>query len=206
MLKADNTKIQNSYSKAARGFDWAEGYMLNVFGLKKLRKNMFSQLRGRVLEVGAGTGLGFSVMPKDTHLIALDLTRPMLDIAQPRAKKYGVKLVQGDVLALPFAENSFDGVIDTLCLCTYPNPLKALQEMARVLKPEGRIVLIEHGLARPKWLQKFQHKHAEKHFQDLCCRWDMNMDDLIAQSGLTIITSRRTFFGAIYTYTLKKNP
>lgn len=202
MLKADNRTIQKSYTKAARSFDWAEGYMLNVFGLQKLRRRMFAGLKGDVLEVGAGTGLGFSAMPAGVNLVGLDLTASMLDIARTRASKYGATLVQGDALRLPFADNSFDGVVDALCLCTYPDPQQALTEMARVLKPDGRIVLIEHGLARPDWLQKFQHWRAESHFKTFCCRWDMNMDDVVAASGLKVLKSRRTFLGAIYLYEL----
>lgn len=204
MLKATNATIQEKYAGFACSFDWAEGFMLNVFGLKRLRKKMFAQLKGDVLEVGAGTGLGFTAMPPGTNLTALDLTRPMLDIARPRARKHNVKLVQGDVQALPFADGKFDGVIDTLCLCTYPDPHRALAEMARVLKPDGKIVLIEHGLARPGWLQKFQHWRAESHFRSLCCRWDMPMEEVIEKSGLPVLNSRRTFLGAIYLYTLKK--
>ena len=202
MLKADNKTIQNTYTKAAKSFDWAEGYMMNVLGLGRLRRKVYAPLRGDVLEVGAGTGLSFKYYPPQASVTALDLTGPMLDIAAFRAPKYGARLVQGDALALPFPDNSFDSATDSLCLCTYPDPGQALAEMARVVKPGGRIVLIEHGLARPRLLRWLQHKGVRRHFKTFCCRWDMDMDQLIAQSGLKVNFSRRTLFGAVYIYEL----
>ena len=203
MLKADNKTIQNTYTKSAKSFDWVEGYMMNVLGLGRLRRKMFAPLRGEVLEVGAGTGLSFKYYPPQASVTALDLTGSMLDIAATRARKYNARLVQGDALALPFTDNSFDGAVDTLCLCTYPDPQKALREMARVVKPGGKIVLIEHGLARPRFLRWLQRKGAHRHFKALCCRWDMDMDAVVDKSGLKIAFRKRTFFGAVYTYTLQ---
>lgn len=204
-MKAENKTIQKCYGNIAPEYDWAEGYMLNAIGLQRWRKTLLSGLEGHVLEVGAGTGLSFRAYPKGVQLTAIDLTPAMLKIAHKRAVKIGANIACADTLNLPFADNTFDAVVDCLCLCTYQNPQQALAEMRRVLKPHGQLVLLEHGLAHAKWLQKFQHKYAEKHFKSMCCRWHLDMQRVVAAAdGFEITTQQRRLWGLVYLFKLTK--
>ncbi|WP_410616639.1 class I SAM-dependent methyltransferase [Amycolatopsis sp. lyj-109] len=101
---------------------------------------------GEVLEVAAGTGLNFPHYPAEVTLTGLDLSEGMLAIARDRARGLGrpVTLREGDAHRLPFAEASFDTVLCTFGLCAIPDPAAAVGEMVRVLRPGGRLILVDH--------------------------------------------------------------
>jgi len=119
-----------------------------------------SRTAGEVLEVAVGTGLNFPHYPAGVTLTGVDLSDRMLDLARERAAHLGrqVTLRQGDAQALPFGDASFDTAVCTLGLCAIPDPQAALDEMLRVLRPGGRLVLLDHvaGSAWPvragQWL------------------------------------------------------
>jgi ubiquinone/menaquinone biosynthesis C-methylase UbiE len=105
-----------------------------------------SQASGDVLEVAVGTGLNLGKYPHDVKLTGIDLSEEMLGIARSRAQELGrsVDLQQGDAHALPFADDAFDTVVCTFGLCAIPNLEAALDEMARVLRPGGKLILVDH--------------------------------------------------------------
>ncbi|MBI2855069.1 MAG: class I SAM-dependent methyltransferase [Chloroflexi bacterium] len=100
----------------------------------------------RVLEVGVGTGRSFQYYPPGSDMTAIDLSAKMLSKAKQNAKRAGVSvdLRQMDVQDLGFPENSFDNVVAACTFCSVPDPVQGLQEVRRVLKPEGKAVLLEH--------------------------------------------------------------
>lgn len=101
---------------------------------------------GEVLEVAVGTGLNLPLYPEDVTLTGIDLSDGMLTIARGRAERLGhpVTLRRADAHDLPFDADSFDTVVCTLGLCAIPDDGKALREMARVLRPGGRLILLDH--------------------------------------------------------------
>ncbi|WP_340681827.1 class I SAM-dependent methyltransferase [Amycolatopsis coloradensis] len=104
------------------------------------------QATGEVLEVAVGTGLNLPLYPEDVTLTGIDLSDGMLTIARGRAERLGhpVTLRRADAHDLPFDADSFDTVVCTLGLCAIPDDGKALREMARVLRPGGRLILLDH--------------------------------------------------------------
>ena len=114
------------------------------------------QGRGRVLLSGAGTGLDFPFLPPHHDYTALDLTGVMLARARPRVCNLQMQMVQGDSMALPFAPHSFDYVVLHLIVAVVPQPQHCLAEAARVLKPGGRILLLDKFLRRGEraWLRR----------------------------------------------------
>jgi ubiquinone/menaquinone biosynthesis C-methylase UbiE len=105
-----------------------------------------SRARGRVLEVAVGTGRNFAHYPPDVHVTGIELSPAMLDIARRRAADLGIDadLREGDAQQLAFEDDSFDTVVCTLSLCTLPDPAMAITEMKRVLRPGGRLLLLDH--------------------------------------------------------------
>jgi ubiquinone/menaquinone biosynthesis C-methylase UbiE len=105
-----------------------------------------SQANGDVLEVAVGTGLNFPTYPPHVRLTGIDISEEMLAIARRRASELGreVELRQGDAHALPLSDATFDTVVCTFGLCAIPDIDAALDEMTRVLKPEGKLILVDH--------------------------------------------------------------
>jgi ubiquinone/menaquinone biosynthesis C-methylase UbiE len=117
------------------------------------REWVCSQARGEVIDIGVGTGRNLEHYPKGIRLTGIDISAPMLDIARHRASRLGreVDLREGDAQALEFANANFDSVVFTLSLCSIPDDGKAISEANRVLRPGGRLLLLEH-VASPRWL------------------------------------------------------
>lgn len=126
---------------------------LERFGLTRWRKEALSLLPAdsRILEIGAGTGLNFAHYPQGTCGVASELSFKMIEIARKKKEKpSGVQFVQSSAENIPFADNSFDAAFATLVLCSVALPQDALAEMKRVVRSEGKIVLLDH--VRPKGL------------------------------------------------------
>ena len=104
-----------------------------------------------ILELGAGTGANFSFYPDFKHAVSSELSIKMLAIAKTKAGSN--VLVQADAQNLPFAANLFDAAFATLVFCSIPKPERAFAELRRVIKPGGKIVLLEH--VRPPGLLGF---------------------------------------------------
>ncbi|HCT77492.1 MAG TPA: SAM-dependent methyltransferase [Micromonosporaceae bacterium] len=119
------------------------------------REWICSRAAGNTLEVAIGTGRNLSFYPEGVQVTGIELSPAMLDIARRRAEELGVEaeLREGDAENLPFADASFDTVVCALSLCTIPNHRKAISEMARVLKPGGKLLLLDHIGSRwwPIW-------------------------------------------------------
>jgi ubiquinone/menaquinone biosynthesis C-methylase UbiE len=136
---------QKVWDKRAPSYDrWMHFMDKLLFG--DGRAWVCSQARGDVLEVGVGTGRNLPFYPDDLRLTGIDLSERMLAVARRRARELGrvVDLRQGDAQALSFPDASFDAVIYALSLCSIPDDRKAVAEMKRVLRPEGRLLLLDH--------------------------------------------------------------
>jgi len=110
------------------------------------RRWVCSRTHGEVLEVAIGTGLNLAFYPDGVRLSGVDLSPAMLGIARQRARELGIEvdLREGDAQGLPFPDESFDTVVCTLSLCNIPDDRKAVAEMKRVLRPGGRLLLLDH--------------------------------------------------------------
>ena len=111
------------------------------------RQQLWSLVEGpTVLEVGVGTGKNIPFYPPDVHITAIDLTPGMLAKAKARAASLNasVFLQLGDVQALDFADNTFHQAVATFVFCSVPDPVLGLRELLRVVKPNGRLLLLEH--------------------------------------------------------------
>ncbi len=110
-----------------------------------------ARVEGHVLEVAVGTGRNFDCYPPTVSITGVELSPAMLAIAKQHAVDLGldVDLCQADAQALPLDDGSFDTVVCTLSLCSIPDPAAAIAEMKRVLRPGGRLLLLDH--IRSSW-------------------------------------------------------
>jgi ubiquinone/menaquinone biosynthesis C-methylase UbiE len=140
--------LETSYRFIAPFYDT----FLDIGAAAGIRRRSLAQLpqqgEARVLIGGAGTGLDFPFLPPCHDYTALDLTGAMLERARPRARGLRMRMVRGDSMALPFAARSFDYVVLHLILAVVPQPRRCLAEAARVLRPSGRILLLDKFLRR----------------------------------------------------------
>jgi SAM-dependent methyltransferase len=103
---------------------------------------------GVVLEVGVGSGLNLPIYSREVRkLYALDPSEALLRKARAQAARaaFSVEFLCQPAEVIPLADGSVDAVVTTWTLCTIPDPVAALQEMRRVLRPEGRLIFVEHG-------------------------------------------------------------
>jgi ubiquinone/menaquinone biosynthesis C-methylase UbiE len=126
------------YDRQMRFFEWL------LFG--NGREWVCSQAEGEVLEIAVGTGRNLPYYPDGVRLSGVELSPAMLEIARTRARELGreIDLRVGDAQALEFPDESFDSVVCTLSLCTIPDDRAAVAEVRRVLRPGGRLLLLEH--------------------------------------------------------------
>jgi ubiquinone/menaquinone biosynthesis C-methylase UbiE len=134
-----------TYDRLASGYDRAIGPLERRL-LARLRAETFGALpaRGRLLEVGAGTGLNFPYYPSSVSGVATELSREMIRLAQSKSRPSDVHLVQNSAEQLPFPDASFDAACAALVFCSVVSPAAAFAELRRVVKPGGTIALLEH--------------------------------------------------------------
>lgn len=150
--------------------NWYERHLLPYLldfacGLRPVwrqRHKLIPLAKGRVLEIGIGTGLNLEHYDRTQveTLVGLDPGVEMHRLARKRALKSGisVELVGLSAERIPFDAETFDTVLVTYSLCTIPDPAAALKEMRRVLKPGGQLIFCEHGLAPEPSVQAWQHR------------------------------------------------
>ncbi len=151
MVVTDN-KTRQRYDRLAPFYDALEGVLEGLF-FKKWRQTLWRQAKGPdILEVGVGTGKNFPYYPQNARMTAIDFSPKMLERAERKKRRKGipVDLDLQDVESLPYADNSFDTVVATFVFCSVPHPQKGLQELYRVCKPGGQVLLLEHVLSSNK--------------------------------------------------------
>lgn len=200
MSRLSKEVLQQKYDKAAHWYDRAET-LLDWLGVGRLRRELLQKVSGDVLEVAVGTGKNLPHYPGGCDITAIDLSPEMLTVAHKRADRLDLDVTFRvmDAEALDFPDGSFDTVVSTLSTCTFPDPVKALREMARVCRPGGKILLLEHGRSSHPRLARFQDRRAEAFAKPLGCHWNREPLELVAHAGLTTVTARRTFFGVLHT-------
>ena len=155
-MQTDSEKTKHRYDRLAPYFDALEGFLEGLF-FSEWRKTLWNKVQGEhILEVGVGTGKNFPYYPADTRITALDFSEKMLERAKAKQQRsnIAVELELMDVQSLCYADNSFDTVIATFVFCSVPQPVKGLQELYRVCKPGGQVLLLEHVLSSKPMMAK----------------------------------------------------
>jgi ubiquinone/menaquinone biosynthesis C-methylase UbiE len=156
-------------------------------GMADLRRDVLSAARGRVLEIGAGTGLNLEHYPAGVEeLVLTEPEEPMAARLEKRAA--GARVVRASADALPFPDESFDTVVSTLVLCTVDDVEATLAEVRRVLAPEGQLLVIEHvradeGTRLARW-----HDRVERPWHALACGCHTNRRtvELLERAGFDV--------------------
>jgi methyltransferase OMS1 len=216
-----NPARNQQYQKIADFYDDRIGRDEFFMGINLLRRSLlYWHCTGTVLEVGAGTGRNLKYYVKSAtvdRVVLMDQSDQMLAQAKQKiadlgnnetalAQKLKFACVEGDATHTNLPDNSFDTVVDTFGLCSYNDPVAVLQEMARVCKPTGKILLLEHGKSDTwEWMTKHLDQTAETHAQNWGCVWNRDMDNLLKQSGLQVERRQTWHFGTTYYLVCRPN-
>ncbi|MFV0279375.1 MAG: class I SAM-dependent methyltransferase [Rhodoblastus sp.] len=142
----DNANVEEAYARWAPVYDLVFAAIMRPG--RKAAAAAASRENGRVLDVGVGTGLELPMFSRQTRLVGVDLSAPMLKRARERVAKAGLANVEGlirmDAMNLAFPDASFDCTVAPYVLTVVPDPRATLDELARVTKPGGEIVLVNH--------------------------------------------------------------
>jgi ubiquinone/menaquinone biosynthesis C-methylase UbiE len=155
--------------------------------LQPYRERVISTATGRVLEVGIGSGLNLALYPQEVReIVGLEPAHRLIGMARQTAERAGMKvpLIEGSAESIPLDRNSIDTVVTTWTLCTIPDPVGALMEMRRVLRPGGQLLFVEHGLAPEEKIRRWQRRldPVWKRFAG-GCHLDRPIRELIEKAG-----------------------
>jgi ubiquinone/menaquinone biosynthesis C-methylase UbiE len=158
--------------------------------LDDYRQRTIETARGLVLEVGVGSGLNLPLYGSAvTRVVGLDPSPELLRLASNRTADavVAVSLLRGSAEHVPFRDAVFDAIVITWTLCSIPNPIAALTEMRRVLRPGGRLIFVEHGLSPEIRTARWQHR-LTPYWRRISggCHLDRKMDELIRSAGFEI--------------------
>ncbi|MDX6626532.1 MAG: hypothetical protein QOE56_1521 [Solirubrobacterales bacterium] len=149
-------------------------------GLRRMRAELLAGARGRVLEIGAGTGINLDLYPDAVEELVLVEPDPHMARrlrTKVAASARGAEIVEAPAERLPYGDGSFETAVATLVFCTIPEPSAALAELARVLKPGGRLLFVEHVRSRHPGLASWQDR-LEKPWRFLADGCHCNRDTL----------------------------
>jgi ubiquinone/menaquinone biosynthesis C-methylase UbiE len=131
-------------------------------GMREIRREALSAARGRTIDIGAGTGINIGLYPEGlTELVLAEPDEHMLKRLRPKLADGGARaaeVVQAPADRMPFPDDTFDTAVFTLVLCTVPDPAAALQEAARVLRPGGQLLFVEHVRAQSPGVARWQDR------------------------------------------------
>ncbi|PRT54725.1 Methyltransferase OMS1, mitochondrial [Wickerhamiella sorbophila] len=202
------------YNRLAREYDdkiWLEEITSYIW---YMRRKLMKYVKGDALEVSCGTGRNLKYLnPKKVSSITfLDSSLPMLEVTQEKfAQKFAnfenVQFVQGraenlvDLTAK--SHQKFDTVYESFGLCSHEDPNKALDNMKKLVRPGGRIVLLEHGRGYFESMNERMDRQAASRAEEWGCRWNLDIGKIVADSGLEVEKETRFHFGTIFFYVLK---
>lgn len=186
--ESETERIRRIYDERAASYDRSLG-VVERLAVGPLRRQFGALLRGETLEVGVGTGLNLPFYGPDvTRAVGVELSEEMLARARERAAvlPFPATFVQADATALPFPDAAFDTVAISLALCTIPDPAQALREAARVCRPDGRVVLLEHVIAPARPLALAQRVLSPLNERAIGCHLDRDTFGLARSLGFSV--------------------
>lgn len=184
-----------------RIFPWLNDALTKNPELLRMREEALAQARGRVVEIGFGTGANLPYYPSAVDVVfGVEPNDGMARRAAQRiaASRVSVQVVGATAERLPFPAGSFDTAVSTLTLCSVSDPATALQELRRVLRRDGRLIVIEHGLAPEPGVAKWQNR-LNRIENVLACGCNLNrpIAELLERAGFRFDTHRARFVPGI---------
>ena len=195
------------FQKVAGCYDDCIGRDELFMGINLLRRALiYFHASGTVLEVGAGTSRNLPFYRKAVDRVILtdasdqmlEETRKKIQALRPNDRRR-FAVMAADAAKLDLPDDAFDTVVDTFGLCSYDDPVVVLRELSRVCKPNGKILLLEHGRSKTwDFVTNHLDKYAEQHAANWGCVWNRDLDHIIDTAGVGVEILHRWHFGTTY--------
>ncbi|HIH75148.1 MAG TPA: methyltransferase domain-containing protein [Methanosarcina sp.] len=195
--------VVSKYNRISLIYDFIEA-PIEIFLYRKWREEALSSLKGRVLEVGVGTGRNLEYYPAGARVNGIDNSEGMLAKAREKAEsirdkgRKNVTLLLMDAENMEFPDNTFDYVVTTFVLCSIPDPVKALKEMRRVLKPSGELIALEHMRSKNPFIARIEDLINPIMFFFIGDDMTRNTVENIKKAGFTIIEEKNLAFKDVF--------
>eukprot|EP00929_Paragymnodinium_shiwhaense_P073139 TRINITY_DN37182_c0_g1_i1.p1 TRINITY_DN37182_c0_g1~~TRINITY_DN37182_c0_g1_i1.p1 ORF type:complete len:372 (-),score=95.01 TRINITY_DN37182_c0_g1_i1:470-1519(-) len=181
-----------------------------TMGLGWWRSSMVQHARGHVLEFAIGTGRNFRYYDasKVQSITGVDWSSGMLAVADTKREELQdipLELRLNKSKQLEFEDCTFDTVVDTFGICSFECPVATLQELRRVVKPDGQVLLLEHGASSWDFVQGLLDRTADGHAEKWGCYPNRDIIGLVNKAGLHIESTERTHFGTTYKLICKRD-
>jgi len=195
----ENAFVEAVYDKVSIVYDLTYGPTLHPGRLQAIER-MGIKAGDRVLEVGVGTGINLSLYPREATVTGIDFTASMLEKARERAARKNaapVRLLQMDAADLKFADNSFDIVYAPYLISVVPDPVKVAQEMYRVCRPGGRIIILNHFLSPNRFLSRIERLISPATIH-IGFKADLDLPAFLAQADLKPVSIEKVNWPRIW--------
>ncbi|MBL6957438.1 MAG: class I SAM-dependent methyltransferase [Rhodospirillales bacterium] len=184
---------QKIYDRIARLYDILD-LPFEQGRYKPIRREMFTGLKGDLLDAGVGTGRNFSHYPDSSTVTGIDLSPAMLGRARKRQDKLGaaIDLHEMNVMEMDFADDSFDGVVSTFLCCVLEpeDQTPALKELRRVCRPDGEVHILEYDLSENPWQRFVMKLWAPWVKFAYGAAFDRNTEQYLEAAGLELVEKR----------------
>jgi len=201
MPQSSNEQVDRAYRRMA-GFYDRQARLVDRIMFAGSREWATARAVGDVLEIGVGTGLNLPYYPRGIRVIGIDRSESMLAVARKRAADLDlgdrVQLQRGDAQHLDLPDVSIDGVISTCTMCSIPDPAAAAREAFRVLRPGGRMVLVEHGPSTTPWVVTGQRLFERFTFRFLADHLTRDPVIFLTEAGFRIDEIYRAKAGIVF--------
>ena len=207
--------LSDRFDREAEGYDEKVDMSETMMFLTSKRKKLAAQAKGHVLEVAVGTGrnIEYYNTKQCATVTLLDSSGPMLAVAKRKwndtHKEYFSRVFFKQQSALepivpPYgAQDGYDTVIQTMGLCSTPEPVKLLQNIEASTNEDGQILLLEHGKSHYGWLNTMLDNTAPAHAEEHGCWWNKDIGQIVEDSGLEVVNIKRYNFGTTWWVELK---
>jgi len=166
---------------------------------RQWREKLIKSARGAVLEVAVGAGANCAYYHSDIVLTAVDFSEGMLTRARVAAREAGLQaeFLQSDMDVVDFPDNTFDTIVSTLSMCGYEDPVRVLRAFNRWCRPDGQILLMEHGLGGNWLVRGLQHAIEPVFHRMVGCHLNRDLLLLLERSGLQVRQMERHLLGTV---------
>nr|WP_277346686.1 methyltransferase domain-containing protein [Thermococcus sp. Bubb.Bath] len=166
-------------------------------GIRKARKELIKKARGKVIELGLGTGLNLPLYPEDVEVVGIDVSGKMLEKARKKHSKARVSLMKADAGNLPFPDGSFDTAVSTFFLCVVPRKGEGIKELRRVLRPGGFLLVMECSPPDNPIFRAFLGSLSAVTSRLTGTDFRVNIGVLLEENGFSVVGEQKLVNGAV---------